>query len=189
MFCYNCGNETDTAGECPLCKRLLPPLNPALAERALNFLNSRRDDSPAEDSEFVAGELPIYEKYEFTKKRKLFGLMNVFGFFFGLFADSDRDLPDHWQRVFTELTIHRDKLILRQYKKLWIPITPLFKTYGEKEKILPIKDVTALVKRGEDLLAVQFGGQEFSVPTAKGFNPGGLAYNLQAANPAIQYSN
>ena len=188
MFCYNCGNQTNSATECPFCNRILPPLNPALAERALNFLNSRRDYSPADDSEFVPGELPIYERYTFTKKRKLFGLMNIFGFFFGLFADSDRDIPDHWQRIFTELTIHRDKVILKQHKKFWIPITPLFKTYGETNHVLPIKDVTALVRRGQESLALQVGGQEIPFTVDKNFNPDGLAYNLQAANPAIQFN-
>lgn len=145
-------------------------------------------DNVTVNSEFVPGEMPIYERYTFTKKRKLFGLMNVFGFFFGLFADSDRDIPDHWQRTFTELTIHRDKIILKQHKKFWIPITPLFKTYGEENHVLPIKDVTALVRRGQESLALQSDGQEFPFTVDKDFNPEGLAYNLKAANPAIRFN-
>ncbi len=187
MFCYNCGNDVGTATECPFCKKILPPLKPAPAEKDFKPLNAEQNDLPADDSEFVPGELSIYEKYTLKKKRTLFGLMNIVAFIIGSAADDGRELPDHWHRISTELMIHKDKLILKQSKFFWIPPTPWFKSYGRKEKTLHITDVIALERCAKNLLVLQFGGKEFRIPIHDKFQPDGLVYNLKAANPAIRF--
>ncbi|MBR4152508.1 MAG: hypothetical protein IKT98_06060 [Selenomonadaceae bacterium] len=138
------------------------------------------------NTDFVPGELPVYEKYNFEKKRTCFGLMKIVSLIVGIFAD--RDIPDHWQGVFTEIQIHRDRLILRQHKKFWIPLTPWLKKYGRKTHVLPFKDVNALVKNGENLFTLKFGGQEFEFSTQDNFNPEGLLHNLRTANPQIRFT-
>lgn len=179
MFCYNCGNRVESTSECPFCHRTLPPLNRALEEIALRNL---RDDEGA----FVPGELPIYEKHYFEKRHTFFGLMRIIGTILKIIADSDSDadFPYQWQGSYTEIQIHRDKILFKQYKNFWIICTPFMKKYGRKNKVIPIKDLTAVVKRDDDLFALQFGGKEFNVPTS--FSPESFVNNLKAANPRIR---
>ena len=143
-----------------------------------------------DDTNFIPGELHVYEKYKFAKRHTFFGLMKLIGSILKIFADSDSeaDFPYHWQGTFSEIEIHRDRLVLRQYKNFWIPITPFLKKYGRKTHVLLLKDVNTLVKNGENLFTIKFGGQEFEVPTQDDFNPEGLAYNLRIANPQIQFA-
>lgn len=194
MFCYNCGNRVESTSECPFCHRTLPPLNRALEEIALRNL---RDDEGA----FVPGELPIYEVHCFVKRRTLFGLFGLFRFILELVGDdSDSDfdigdvvLPptfskrDFWQATFSIVTIHRNKIILKQLKKHWI--FPMFyRNYGRKEKIILIKDLKSVVQKKENLFALQFDGQEFLIPTSAEFGPEGLVNNLKIANPQIRFT-
>lgn len=188
MFCYNCGNQID-AGDCPFCNRVLPPLNPEQVEKSRQHLSAPQTDSIDDEAEFVPGELPVYEKYHLEKTNTLFGLVKVIRFVIELLADDAREVPNYLKGIFTEIRIHRDKLILRQCKKCWILPTPFIKTYGRKEKTAALREVTALVRANSNLLLVQFGNQEFQIPTDSEFKPDGLVYNLKTANPAIQFTD
>lgn len=186
MFCYNCGNKVESAAECPFCHRILPPLNSTLEENALKNLREQENESSSDDGNFIPGELSVYEKHYFEKRHTLFGVMRIVGTILKFIADSDSDadFPYQWQGSYTEIQIHRDKILFRQYKNFWIICTPFMKKYGRKNKVIPIKDLTAVVKRYDDLFALQFGGKEFNVPTS--FSPEGFANNLKLANPRIR---
>ena len=201
MFCYNCGNRVESTSECPFCHKILPPLNRTLEENSLRILRERENETtPAfdsDDGEFVPGELPIYEKYYFAKKRTLFGLFGLFKFILELLRDSDSDfdvgLPptfsrkDFWQATFSIVTIHRNKIILKQKKKFWIfPV--FYKAYGRKNKVILIDEVNAVVQKADDLLSLQFGVNEFLIPTSDKFDPESFVYNLKAANPRIRFT-
>lgn len=198
MFCYNCGNKIESTTECPFCNRILPPLNSALAEKSLNVLNATKFSANDDEAEFVPGELLIYERYALAKKRTLFGFFGLFRFILELFGDASGDsdfdfgLPDtfsrkdFWQATFSVLTIHRDRIIVKRWKKCWIPII-FFKTYGRKTKTVMLKDVTSFTRREKDLLVLQFDNQEIAIPIDSNFNPEGIVNNLQLANPKIQF--
>lgn len=190
MFCYNCGNKVESAPECPFCHKILPPLNRTLEENALKNLREQENESSTDNGDFIPGEVPVYEKYKFERKHTFFGLMRIVGSILKIFADSDssENFPYHWQGAFTEIQIHKDRILIKQYKNFWIPPTPYLKKYGTKEYVLMSKEINSLVKINRNLFAIKFGDQEVKFQTQDGFSHEGLLYNLRAVNPQIQFT-
>lgn len=138
---------------------------------------------------FVPGEMPIYEKHVFVRKRRLFGLLKIFGVLAQIFADPNGDIPNYWRGVFSELRIHHDKLILDQFKRTIIGMIKI--KHGEIKKTFALNSIGYVSIKTLGLvfkykaLCFSCGGQEFQIPFGDDFDPIGVLNNIKLANPGL----
>ena len=149
-------------------------------------------------AEFLPGELPIYEKYNFENKRTLFGLMKLWYifiktalFFRKWFGDGDDGddgdvlSEDCWQKTTTIAQFRRDRIFLNIQKRFLI--IHWFKKYGERDDEIRIKDIDSVSKEG-DQLVLGIGGRRTAIPIGKGTTPenvAGFVRDLLIAKPGI----
>lgn len=153
-------------------------------------------------AEFIPGELPIYEKYNFENKRTLFGLMKLWYFFIKAllfykkwFGDGDSDddsdgdgvasPKDCWQKTTTIVQFHKDRIFLNTQKRFLI--IQWFKKYGKRNDEIRIKDIDSVSKEG-DQLVLGIGGRRTAIPIGKGTTPenvAGFVRDLLIAKPGI----
>ncbi len=145
-----------------------------------------------ERDSFVPGQIPVYEKYSFIKKRTMFGLIKIVFIFVRLFGESDSsdyiEKKDSWHKVNTEVKIHKDCLILITQKRLLILWWYL--KYGKNMEKIRIEDIESIriEKNGSPKLVISCKAGNVIIPAGKGTKREDVQHflrNMRVANPKI----
>ena len=141
---------------------------------------------------FIAGEIPVYEKYSFWKKRTMFGLIKILFVFTKIFSDSEAarfvEKKDSWYKVHTDVRIHKKRLIIITQKRLLIMWW--FLKYGKNVEEIYIKDVRSiqLDKNGSPTLCISCNAKTICIPVGKGTKMQDVQHfvkNIRVVNPKI----
>ena len=144
--------------------------------------------------EFVPGKIPIYGKYEFVKKRTLFGLMKIWYYFIKIlkfFSDSGEGIEpkDCWHKSSAEVKIHKDRLIITLQKRFLIIYW--FKKYGRKDAEVDIAHIKSIALKKQKIHFI-CNNSEFFIPCGKGTSIDVLRdfiKDIKIVNPNIDVSN